>query len=174
MSAEAARLEPAWVGAGKSYGMQIWRIEKLKPMAWPVERYGEFFTGDAYICLHTHPGRSGSSLAWDIHFWLGAACTRDEMGVAAFKTVELDDLLGGAPIQHREVEGHESEAFLALFQNMQVLQGGIESGFNKVQPASYKPRLLHLRGSKGGNVRQVEVPLNRASLNCEWDGLRST
>jgi gelsolin len=166
--------------------LQIWRIEKMQPVPWPRERYGEFFSGDAYICLHTMQKTAGGALAWDIHFWLGASCSQDEKGVAAYKTVELDELLGGAPIQHREVEGHESVAFQSLFDNMQVLQGGMQSGFNQVKPAEYKPRLLHLRGSKGGKVRQVEVPLSRSSLNSDdvfvldagkqlfqWNGERS-
>ena len=34
---------------------------------------------------------------------LGDQSSQDEQGVAAYKTVELDDYLGGGPIQHREV-----------------------------------------------------------------------
>ena len=51
---------------------------------------------------------------------MGAETTKDEAGVAAFKTVELDDHLGGSPVQHREVQDHESAQFLTYF------PGGIE------------------------------------------------
>jgi len=40
---------------------------------------------------------------------------QDEYGTAAYKTVELDTYLDDKPIQHREVEAHESELFLSYF-----------------------------------------------------------
>ena len=96
---------------------------------------------------------------------MGALTTQDESGTAAYKTVELDDHLGGAPVQHREVEGHESGDFLALFKGpIQILSGGIDSGFNHVKPEEFVPRLLHLKGLVN-NVRVTEVPAARTSLN---------
>ena len=40
---------------------------------------------------------------------------QDEYGTAAYKTVELDTYLNDAPVQHREVQGHESSLFKTYF-----------------------------------------------------------
>ncbi len=47
---------------------------------------------------------------------------QDESGTAALKTVELDDHLGGAPQQIREVQDHETKRFLGYFK----AKGGIK------------------------------------------------
>jgi len=86
------------------------------------------------------------------------------MGTAAYKTVELDDLLGDLPVQYREVQGAESDAFLAVFGGkITILCGGVDSGFKNVKPHEYKPRLMHMKGKK--TIRVSEVPLAVASLN---------
>jgi gelsolin len=114
--------------------------------------------------LNTYKKPGMNALNWDVHFWLGTYTSQDEAGTAAYKTVELDDLLGGAPVQHREVQGHESDLFLKYFKNeIKLLSGGVETGFKHVKPEEYKPRLLHLKGKK--KVRITEVPLSRDSLN---------
>jgi len=72
--------------------------------------------------------------------------------------------LGGAPVQHREVQAYESSLFLSYFQNqIIVMEGGIESGFKHVAPETYRARLLHLKGIK--KIRVSEVEVSYKSLN---------
>ena len=48
----AGDIEPAWKSAGTVPGLELWRIEKFKVVACPVEHIGTFYDGDSYICLH--------------------------------------------------------------------------------------------------------------------------
>ncbi len=119
--------------------------------------------------------------------------TQDEAGTAVYKTIELDTYLKDVPVQHREVQGHESPLFLSYFPNgVRILEGGVASGFQHVSPTEYKvrpsarclssvylffiffnkgltffttnqPRLLQLKGRR--TVRAQQVPLSRDSLN---------
>lgn len=160
----AAKGELAWTGAGQAVGIEIWRIEKFQVVPWPKTKYGQFFSGDAYIVLNTYKIPDNDAFRYNVHFWLGAECSQDEQGTAAYKTVELDDLLGDVPVQYREVQGTESPEFLNLFSGKIVtMAGGVASGFNHVKPKEYQPRLLQMKGKK--LIHVSEVPTSVASLN---------
>jgi len=181
----AAQTEKAWTNAGKEVGMQIWRIEKFTVQSVPKDTYGTFYSGDSYILLNTYKKKDAPKILWDVHFWLGKFTTQDEAGTAAYKTVELDDLLGGEPVQHREVQGHESDLFLSYFKNeIKILEGGVDTGFRHVEPEKFEHRLLHLKGKKKVRVTQVEkkhTSLNSGDifvLDCgmeiyQWNGSKS-
>ncbi|GBP56086.1 Gelsolin [Eumeta japonica] len=87
----------------------------FEPVAVPQSDFGKFYKGDSYIVLKTTADKR-NNLSWDIHYWLGAQTSQDEAGAAAILTVGLDDKFNGAPVQHREVQGHESSQFLGYFQ----------------------------------------------------------
>ncbi len=145
---------------------RAWRINKFKLE--PVAAPGTFFAGDSYVVLNTRAAvKNGVTvLTHDVHFWLGGSTTQDEAGTAAYKTVELDDYLKREAVQHREVQGHESELFLSYFAGsggLRILEGGADTGFNAVKPESWRPRLLQVKGRRLLRVR--EVPLTRDSLN---------
>jgi gelsolin len=160
---ESAECEPAWQGAGQEVGIQIWRINKFKVEHWPKEDYGSFYNGDSYIILNTYKEKESDELLYDLHFWIGSKSTQDEYGTAAYKTVELDTFLDDKPVQHREVEGHESKKFKSYFKSFRTMSGGVDSGFNHVTPEEYVPRLLKVSG-EGNKVKVTEVAYNKCCV----------
>lgn len=46
---------------------------------------------------------------------LGQQSSRDEQGACAVLAVHLNTLLGERPVQHREVQGNESDLFMSYF-----------------------------------------------------------
>ncbi|RAL51845.1 hypothetical protein DM860_010563 [Cuscuta australis] len=163
MSSSVKELEPAFQGAGQKVGTEIWRIENFQPVPLPKSDYGKFYSGDSYIILQTSPGKGGAYL-YDIHFWLGKDTSQDEAGTAAIKTVELDAILGGRAVQHREIQGHETDRFLSYFKPCIIpLEGGIASGFKMVEEENFETRLYICKGKRV--VRLKQVPFSRSSLN---------
>ncbi|XP_045152839.1 villin-1 [Echinops telfairi] len=144
-------------------GVQIWRIEAMQMVPVPPSTFGSFYDGDCYIVLATH--KTSSSLLYDIHYWIGQASSQDEQGAAAIYTTQMDDFLKGRAVQHREVQGNESEAFRGYFkQGLIIRKGGIASGLKQVETNSYKvQRLYHVKGKR--NVVAGEVEMSWKSFN---------
>lgn len=181
--AAAAKIDFNWSDdVGSEPGLKIWRVENQRTgndvpdfgiHSWPEIKYGIFHRGDSYIILRTTlDPAGGDKLLYDIYFWIGSESSQDEYGVAAYKTVELDDLLRGEPMQHREVEGMESKEFVDCFSNgISYLEGGSVSGFRKVSEEGPEDtaniRRLYRICKKDGEktVRCFEVPLKFSSLN---------
>ncbi|XP_067616887.1 gelsolin-like [Eurosta solidaginis] len=151
----------AFVNAGQKPGVEIWRIENFEPVPYSSKLYGKFYEGDSYIILKTTENPKSQKLSWDIHFWLGADATTDEAGAAAICTIQLDDQLEGAPVQHREVQDHESQLFLSYFKNgVRYEKGGVATGFGHVDVnAAGEKRLFQVKGKRNVRVRQVELSI---------------
>ncbi|XP_071686592.1 villin-2-like [Rutidosis leptorrhynchoides] len=163
--ATAKALEPAFQGVGTRPGLEIWRIENFQPVPLPKSEYGKFYSGDSYVVLQTSHGRGGAGVfTYAIHFWLGKDTSQDEAGTAAIKAVELDAILGGRAVQHREVQNHESEKFLSYFKPCIVpLEGGVKSGFKTPEEGEFETRLYICKGKRVVHMKQV--PFSRSVLN---------
>lgn len=160
-----ASTNKSFLESGTKPGLEIWRIENFEAEPLDKKLYGTFYSGDSYLVLETVQTKYGK-LKRNLFFWLGSKSTQDEKGTAAYKAVELDDFHKGEPVQYREVEGHESAMFQAAFKTkggVRVCEGGIDSGFNIVDPNAYTPRLFQCKGKR--NVLTSEVPLKSSSLN---------
>ena len=70
----------------------------------------------------------GNNLSYDVHYWIGQASSQDEQGAAAIYTSQMDDFLKGRAVQHREVQGNESEAFRGYFKKG-LVYGGCTAGW---------------------------------------------
>lgn len=161
---ESAETEPAWQGAGQDVGLQIWRIVKFKVEHWDKDEYGKFYSGDSYIILNTYKEPDNDELKYDVHFWIGKYSTQDEYGTAAYKTVELDTFLDDKPIQHREVMSHESRLFKSYFDTITLMKGGADTGFRRVLPEAYTPRLFHIEKQADKKITCVEKPMKKGNL----------
>ncbi|XP_066865762.1 advillin isoform X4 [Kogia breviceps] len=156
-------LSSTFQAVGNDPGIITWRIEKMELALVPLNAHGTFYEGDCYIILSTR--RLGSVLSQDIHFWIGKHSSQDEKSCVAIYTTQLDDYLGGIPVQHREVQCHESDTFRGYFkQGIIYKKGGVASGMKHVETNTYDvKRLLHVKGKR--NISATEVEMSWDSFN---------
>ena len=159
-----AENEPEWQKIPKEPCLLIWRIEKFCVVPWPKNMYGTFYNGDSFIILHIE--KINERLDYTAYMWVGKQSTKDETGTAAYKIVELDDFFHGGVDLCYEAQDNESEDFRNLFEEIIVEEGGIESGFKKIQEEKWDVRLLRVYYD-GKVPRTEEVPLNLSSLTQE-------
>ncbi|XP_029987600.1 scinderin like a [Sphaeramia orbicularis] len=150
----------AFENAGKTPGLQIWRVEKMDLVVVPSELHGQFFTGDSYVVLCTI---TPSSLR--IHSWTGKEASQDERGAVAIFMTQLDDFLQGIPQQFTEFQNEESSTFLSYFPKGIVYKaGGVASGFKHVVTnAVDRQRVLLVKGRHA--IRAKEVSVSWSSFN---------
>merc|ERR1711936_700862 len=130
----------------------LWRVQKLELVAVPKSQFGQFYEGDCYLLYDNKEGVE------HVHFWIGNECSIDEQAVAAIKAVELDNLFGGLPIQHRETQGHESAQFKKYFEPGTVIKkGGMESGLQKAETNAHEAKLFKVAGGMRPVLTEVEI-----------------
>lgn len=144
----------------------IWRVENMHLVPLQKDQYGTFYEGDSYLLyVASEPGKTiepgakmydvKGRLEIHIHFWLGSKTSKDESTIAAYKCVELDTYVGGAPVQHREVQNKESARFRGYFKKgIRLLKGGVASGLHHVVN-TFEPRLFCVKGRRSPNVTQM-------------------
>ncbi|XP_072238486.1 advillin isoform X2 [Leuresthes tenuis] len=165
-------------------GTIIWRIEKMELVQVPEKSYGNFYEGDCYLLLSTHKVKS--SLSYDIHYWIGSQSSQDEQGAAAVYTIQLDEFLGSTPVQHREVQHHESDTFKGYFkQGIIYKKGGVATGMRHIETNTHDiQRLLHVKGKRRVIAKEVEMSWRSFNLGdvflldigktiVQWNGPKS-
>uniref|UniRef100_A0A8C7Z2D1 Advillin n=1 Tax=Oryzias sinensis TaxID=183150 RepID=A0A8C7Z2D1_9TELE len=158
--------------------------QKMELVLVSEKTHGNFYEGDCYVLLSTHKVKN--VLSYDIHYWIGSESSQDEQGAAAVYTVQLDDYLGSSPIQHREVQNHESDTFKGYFKNGIIYKkGGVATGMRHVETNTYDvKRLLHVKGKKRVIAQEVELSWKSFNLGdvflldtgktiVQWNGPKS-
>jgi len=149
--------DPIFATLPKESCLLVFRVEKFELKPW--NSIGSFYSGDSYVVLHAYTKGTSKTIYRDIYFWLGSETTQDEAGTAAIKTVEMDDFFGGSPIQHREVQGHETDAFFKLFDQfggVRYMDGGIEGGFREIKEET-AVILYQIKGRRRPVLQQVRA-----------------
>lgn len=68
------------------------------------------------------------------------------------------------PVQYRETQDEESALFHSYFKSVVYLKGGVDTGFKKVEPETYTPRLMRMSGS-GKSVRVKQIDMDPSLVN---------
>ncbi|KAG8648905.1 hypothetical protein MANES_08G051200v8 [Manihot esculenta] len=161
---------PLLEGGGK---MEVWYINGSAKTPLPKDDIGKFYSGDCYIILYTyHSGDRKEDYL--LCCWFGKDSMEEDQKMAVRLANTMSNSLKGRPVQGRIFQGKEPPQFIALFQPMVVLKGGLSSGYKKyiegkgLTDETYTSdcvALIQISGTSVHNNKAVQVDAVAASLN---------
>uniref|UniRef100_A0A8C4Q0L1 Scinderin like a n=1 Tax=Eptatretus burgeri TaxID=7764 RepID=A0A8C4Q0L1_EPTBU len=147
-------------GKGK---VTIWHIEGGGKVPVDPKSYGQLFGGDCYLIHYSY--RAKGSQKQIIYFWQGLKASQDEVVSSAFHTVQLDDEMGGSPVQVRVTQGHEPTHLMSIFGGKPLIVHAGGTCRKSKQAPMAETRLYQIRQGSSGATRAVETNLDAGALN---------
>ncbi|XP_054992535.1 villin-like protein [Sorex araneus] len=153
--------------------LHIWVIENLEMVPVPRRAYGSFFEEHCYIILHVLQSLTAQQGACriDLHCWIGRN-TDAKAQVAAEAFLQHLATFSRATVwkslvQHREVQGHESDCFRSYFRNgILYRKEGFTAAASHAESHRYSTqRLLHVSGKTHVSAREVALSWNNLNKN---------
>ncbi|KZV27320.1 villin-3 [Dorcoceras hygrometricum] len=161
---------PLLEGGGK---IEVWHINGGAKNLVPSEDIGKFYTGDCYIVLYTYHS-SERKEDYYLCSWIGKDSSEGDRMLADKLCSTMNNSLKGRPVQGRIFQGKEPPQFVAIFQPMVVLKGGISSGYKNyiadrgLNDETYTAdgvALMRISGTSLHNNKVIQVEAVATSLN---------
>lgn len=155
--------------------LEVWRIEGSTKSAVATADIGKFYGGDCYLVLYTYPGDRRDE--YFLCYWLGKQSVEEEQAAAYRLASQITNSYKGRPVQGRIWQGKEPAQFVALFQNLFILKGGLSSGYKKkvadqgCDDDTYKDdgeALIQVQGTGPHDSKAMQVDLDAACLNSSY------
>ncbi|KAL8225359.1 hypothetical protein R6Q57_017916 [Mikania cordata] len=152
--------------------IEVWHIDGESKTPVPKEDVGKFYGGDCYICLYSYHFNDK-----DDHYlccWIGKDSIPEDQTMASQLATLMFKSLKCKPVQGRVYQGKEPPQFVAIFQPMIVLRGGLSSGYKSyiadkgLKDGTYSPdtsALIEISGTSRHNNKALQVDVAAASLN---------
>ncbi|XP_010504669.1 PREDICTED: villin-3 [Camelina sativa] len=163
-------IPPLLEGGGK---LEVWYIDGNSKTPLSKDDVGKLYSGDCYVVLYTyHSGERKED--YFLCCWFGKNSNQEDQETAVRLASIMTNSLKGRPVQVRIYEGKEPPQFVALFQHMVVLKGGLSSGYKNSMTEkgssdeTYTPEsiaLIQVSGTGVHNNKALQVETVATSLN---------
>ncbi|KAK1420719.1 hypothetical protein QVD17_22543 [Tagetes erecta] len=153
--------------------IEVWRINGSAKTPVVKEDIGKFYSGDCYIVLYTYHSNEKKE-DYYLCCWIGKDSSEEDQNMASRLATTMFNSLKGRPVQGRVYQGKEPPQFVAIFQPMVVLKGGLSSGYknyiadkglNDETYSSDDVALIQISGTSVHNNKAVQVEAVATSLN---------
>ncbi|KAL7584243.1 hypothetical protein Lser_V15G45496 [Lactuca serriola] len=147
---------------GENGKIEVWRIDGEEKTELPKEDIGKFYSGDCYICLYSYH----SDEKKEDHYlccWIGKDSIQEDQKTAVQQTTSMFNSMKCKPVQGRMHQGKEAPQFVAIFQPMVVLKGGLSSSYKNyiakkgLHDETYSPDTAALIEISGTSQRKLEI-----------------